>query len=145
MLRHGFKAAERFGLKNDVTPVEEASFKKVKPGTIHIQWHGSHIDTNGTTMAQKYGIMYSYLSDSKNSPWLALCLAKMAQEGRILVKAGYLNPRGFDTATAREEYWTWIAGHFGSSSKQPTADSDPELFAKILGEEDNEQQAPTPR
>jgi hypothetical protein len=143
VMRHGFQAAERFGLKNDIIPIEKAKAQSsFKSGTIHIQWHGKHISTNGTTMAAQYGIMYSYLTDHINAPWVALCLAKMAQEGRTLIKAGYLNPRTIDLAAAREEYWTWIAGHFGSTSPIPTAKSDPDLFAKILDEKGSDEPEP---
>lgn len=135
VMRHGFQAAERFGLKNEITPIEKAKNQaSFKSGSIHIQWHGKHIDANGTTMAAKYGILYSYLSDHINAAWLALCLAKMAQEGRHLVKAGYLDPRALDTQSMREEYWTWISSHFGSNSPIPTPKSDPDLFTKILDE-----------
>lgn len=143
VLRHGFRAAERFGLKNEILSIQKAkSQASFKSGSIHIQWHGKHIDENGTTMAAKYGIMYSYLSDHINAPWVALCLAKMAQEGRRLVKSGYLDPRVLNAQSMREEYWTWITNHFGSTSDIPTPTSDPDLFAKILDEDGGDEPEP---
>lgn len=135
VMRNGFQAAERFGLKNYITEIEKAKGGPFKRGSVHLQWHGSHIDANGTAMAAKYQILYSYIGEIRNGAWLALCFAKMAQEGHSLVKAGYLNVRSFDDKVVREECWTWIAGHFGSNSLIPTSKTDPKLFAKILGEE----------